>query len=210
MIGPYHAGQTLPARPLGQFSDEICSLIMKVPYTMSGKCGNTVWQRNRYGQICYPLFIPFNPRTPAQVAVRLVFATVSARWRTLPKEQQIRWIAVARTKKSRLRLTCGPLTGFNYFVKVNVALANRGLPQVALPPEHWQSPPLVGRARRARRVDLLREHWQCPQQPVSSLGYTGRFDQLPVGPTLFLQANQLIERWDGAPRKSAARVPLPA
>ena len=142
----------------------------------------------RYGQICYPAFIPINPRTPAQVAVRLVFAAVSARWRTLTKEQQTRWIAVARTKKSRLRLTCGPLTGFNYFVKVNVALANRGLPQVALPPEHWQS----------------------PRQPVSSLGYTGRFDQLPLGPTLFLQANQLIERWDGAPRKSAARVPLPA
>ena len=161
---------------------------MKVPYTKSGKCGTTVWQRNRYGQISYPLFIPINPRTPAQVAVRLIFAAVSARWRTLTKEQQALWIAAARTKKSRLRLTCGPLTGFNYFVKVNVALANRGLPQVDLPPEQWQS----------------------PKQAVSCLGYTGRFEQRLVGPTLFLQANQLIERWDGAPRESAARVPLPA
>jgi len=45
-----------------------CRLIitkMKLPYTESGKCGNMVWQRNRYGQICYPAFIPANPRTPA-------------------------------------------------------------------------------------------------------------------------------------------------
>jgi hypothetical protein len=36
----------------------------------SGKCGNPVWQHNRYGRICYPAFVPANPRTPAEVAVR--------------------------------------------------------------------------------------------------------------------------------------------
>ena len=153
---------------------------MRVPYTRSGKCGGTVWQRARYGQICYPAFIPFNPRTPPQVAVRLIFAAVSARWRTLTEDQRQVWIAVARTKKSRYRLGCGPLTGFNYFVKINVALANRGQPQVDLPPEYFQSPPERGHS--------------CPLQ-------------LPVGPTLFLQANQLIGSWDGAPRKFAAPVP---
>ena len=160
---------------------------MKVPYTMSGKCGNTVWQRARYGQICYAAFIPINPRTPAQVAVRGTFGAVSKRWRTLAKEQQRLWIAVASTIMSRPRLGCGPLTGFNYFVKVNVALANRGLPQVDLPPERWQS----------------------PQQPVSSLCHTGRFDQLPVGPTLFLRANQLLQDWVSPPLEFAARVPAP-
>ena len=68
---------------------------MRVPYTKSGKCGHTVWQRNRYGQISYPDFVPFNPRTPAQQAVRATFAAVSKRWPTLTEEQRLAWIAVA-------------------------------------------------------------------------------------------------------------------
>ena len=112
-------------------------LIMKVLYTKSGKCGNVVWQRNRYGQICYPAFTPFNPRSPAQVAVRGNFAAVSARWRTLTQAQRDVWIAVARTKWSKPRLfQRGRLTGCQLFVKVNVALVNQGKPQVDLPPEH--------------------------------------------------------------------------
>ena len=54
---------------------------MKMPYTKSGKCGGTVWQRNRYGAYCYPAFVPANPRSPAQMAVRGTFGAVSARWR---------------------------------------------------------------------------------------------------------------------------------
>ena len=65
----------------------------------SGKRGNTVWQRNRYGQYGYPAFIPYNPRTTAQVAVRGTFGAVSARWRELTEEQRILWDQVARTKK---------------------------------------------------------------------------------------------------------------
>ena len=78
------------------------------------------------------------------------------------------WCAVARHKKSRPRLRqCGPLSGFLYFVKINVALANRGVAQVDLPPEHSEA----------------------VQRIVLSRNYTGRFDRLPVGPTLFLRAN---------------------
>ena len=55
----------------------------------SGKRGDRVWQSNRYGQYSYPAFVPFNPRTPAQVAVRGVFGGVSARWRTLTEEQRV-------------------------------------------------------------------------------------------------------------------------
>jgi hypothetical protein len=124
-----------------------------------------VWQSNRYGQYCYRAFIPFNPRTPAQVAVRGVFGAVSARWRTLTEEQRVVWCAVAKHKKSKPRLRqCGPLTGFLLFVKINVALANRGLPQVDLPPEASEA----------------------SQRIVASLNYTGKFDQPSVGPTLFL------------------------
>jgi hypothetical protein len=68
---------------------------------MSGKRGDRVWQRNRYCQYSYPAFIPFNPRTPAQVAVRGTFGAVSARWRKLTEDERRVWCKVARTKKSR-------------------------------------------------------------------------------------------------------------
>jgi hypothetical protein len=161
--------------------------VLEIP--KSGKCGNRVWQRNRYCQYSYAAFVPFNPRTPAQVAVRGVFGAVSARWRTLSEEQRVMWCAVARTKKSKPRLCqCGPLTGFLYFVKINVALANRGLAQVDLPPEQSEA---------SERV-------------VLSLNYTGRFEQPSVGPTLFLRAHGLIGGWDNARRQLAAAALPPA
>jgi hypothetical protein len=146
--------------------------VLEIP--MSGKRGNRVWQRNRYCQYSYPAFIPFNPRTPAQVAVRGNFGAVSARWRELTEEQRIVWCRVAKTKKSRPRLCqCGPLSGFLLFVKVNVPLANRGMAQVDLPPGY----------------EL------CPQPTVASLLDASGFRQPPVGPLLFLQANRLIGAW---------------
>ena len=154
----------------------------------SGKRGDRVWQSNRYGQYSYPAFVPFNPRTPAQVAVRGTFGAVSARWRTITEEQRVIWCAVAKTKRSKVRLMqCGPLSGFLYFVKINVALANRGLAQVDLPPEHSEA---------AQRI-------------VASLQYTGKFDQPPVGPTLYLRANQPMVGWDNVRRQLAANALRP-
>src|ERR1022692_494705 len=113
----------------------------------SGKCGGTVWQRNRFCQYSYPAFVPFNPRSPAQCAIRGVFATVSKRWRTLTQAQRDVWIAVAWTKWSKPRLGTGRLTGCQLFVKINVALVNQGKPQVDLPLEYSRSPkPPVGAA----------------------------------------------------------------
>jgi hypothetical protein len=167
---------------------EVCWLIMKVPYTKSGKCGNTVWQRARYGQISYAAFIPTNPRTPAQVAVRGNFRAVSARWRALAQAQRDVWNAVARTKWSKPRLfQRGRLTGFTLFVKVNVARVNRGIAQLDLPLECPRSSKLT----------------------ASSLFCINRFDQPPVGPMLFLQANHLIEGCQHAPRRSTAGASAP-
>ena len=160
---------------------------MKVPYTKSGKCGRTVWQRARYGQICYAAFVPYNPRSPAQVGVRCHFRAVSKRWKTLTQEQRDVWIAVARTKWSKPRLGKGRLTGCQLFVKINVPLANQGKQQVDLPPEH----------PRLSKV------------AASSLSCPSRFDQSPVGPILFLQANQFIASWPHDPRKSTALTPAP-
>ena len=161
--------------------------VMKVlDIPKSGKCGNTVWQRNRYCQYSYPAFIPFNPRSPAQVNVRGTFGAVSARWRELTEEQRIIWCQVARTKKSKPRLLqCGRLTGFLYFIKVNVSLANRGIAQVDLPPGYSQ----------------------VPQPAISVQPRTGSFDQPPVGPMLFLQANQFLDVWQTKPKECVAGQP---
>ena len=161
--------------------------VMKVlDIPKSGKCGNTVWQRNRYCQYSYPAFIPFNPRSPAQVAVRGTFGAVSARWRELTEEQRIIWCQVARTKKSKPRLLqCGRLTGFLFFIKINVPLANRGIAQADLPPGYSQ----------------------VPQPAISVHPRTGSFDQPPVGPMLFLQANQLLDVWQTNSKECVAGQP---
>jgi hypothetical protein len=152
----------------------------------SGKCGNTVWQRNRYCQYSYPAFIPFNPRTPAQVAVRKTFGAVSARWRALAEDQRVLWGKVARTRKSKPRLCqCGPLTGFLLFVKINVPLANRGLAQVDLPPGYAP----------------------CPEPADVCLLHISGFHHVPVGPMPFLQANQLLGGRGDARRRLAVRQP---
>jgi hypothetical protein len=144
---------------------------MKLPYTKSGKCGHLVWQRNRYGQICYPAFVPFNPNTPRQKAIRHLFSTVSQRWRTLAQEQRDLWIASAATLLSKPRLLqCGPLTGLQLFMKVNVALGHRGLPQLDLPP-----------------LSL-----RCPRQPVPAPEPAAAFLHPFVGPALYLRARQLL------------------
>ena len=158
--------------------------VLEIP--KSGKCGGTVWQCNRYCQYSYPAFIPSNPRTPAQVTVRGTFGAVSARWRTLTEEQRVIWCQVARTKWSKPRLRQkGTLTGILLFMKVNVALANRGMAQVDLPPGY----PKVA------------------QPAAPTLLYTGRFVQTPVGPVLFLLANQFIGGWQDYPHECLAGQP---
>ena len=162
------------------------SLMKVLDIPKSGKCGNRVWQRNRYCQYSYIAFIPFNPRTPAQVAVRGTFGAVSARWRELTEEQRILWGQVARTKKSKPRLCqCGPLTGFLLFVKVNVPLANRGIPQLDLPPGYAP----------------------CPQPSVPNVFDTTSFNQPPVCPVLFLQVNQFMAGWQHQPQEFMAGQP---
>lgn len=42
---------------------------------------------------------------------------------------------------------------------------------------------------------------------VLSLNYSGRFEQLAVGPTLFLRANRLVGGWDKDPRQLAVSAP---
>ena len=144
---------------------------MTMPYTQSGKCGEIVWQRNAYQMYCYPLFTPANPRTDLQMRVRGNFGTTSKRWRMLSEKQRRLWERFGCKHQSRKRLgRCGPLCGFYYYMKVNVARLNQGLAPLDLPPEYL----------RPRQ----------PQAPV--VVDAASFAPLAVGPALFLQSRQLL------------------
>lgn len=109
---------------------------MKTPYVKAGKVGNLVYQRSRYGVICYPRFIPANPRTEKQVTVRSYLATVSSYWRLLSELERLMWALAGQQQRTRRRLgRSAPLTGFNYFMRVNLRRLNRGGTLVERPEE---------------------------------------------------------------------------
>ena len=85
----------------------------------------------------YPAFIRSTPAPPPRSRSAGFSGPSPPAGARLPRSSES-FGRVARTKRSKPRLRqCGPLTGFLYFVKINVALANRGLAQVDLPPEFF-------------------------------------------------------------------------
>ena len=75
---------------------------------------------------CFVVFLPFAVYPDSDVAKR---------WPTLTEKQRLAWVAVAATLLSKPRLGhCGPLTGCQLFVKINVPRVRRGDPQLDLPP----------------------------------------------------------------------------
>ena len=180
---------------------------MKVPYTKSGRCGALVWQRNRYGQICYPAFVPFNPRTPAQVAVRGNFRAVSARWRTLTQEQRDVWIAVARTQWSKTRLfQRGRLTGCQLFVKTNVPLANQGKPQVDVPTEGRRQPEECRKLPQPAFPGLLAGVF-VSKRDTGRRGTPLRYRACTVVPPYHHRSNTLAGRWGHLCPQNRLRFP---
>ena len=114
--------------------------ILDIP--QSGKRGLTVSQQGRFGQISRALALVSNPRPPAQVNVRNIFASVTAAWRSLTQEQQLAWNAAAQAHTSTPRCgTSGPLTGFLFFNKINCVLATFGEARVVAPPAAPVFPP---------------------------------------------------------------------
>jgi hypothetical protein len=118
------------------------------------------------------------------MAVRGNFGAVSSRWEKLTEEQRIIWCRVAHKKWSKPRLCQkGRLTGILLFMKVNVALANRGLAQVDLPrvistSPNQRCPPSFNPAGSTSR------RWApcCSSAPTSSLR-VGRPAPRSVWPT---------------------------
>ena len=106
---------------------------LTVPQT--GKQGTTVGVLTRYGQVLRQYVKPRDPHTAAQMRIRSNLGRVSARWRTLTPEQRQAWTLAARDGSSRRRLgKSAPLTGCQFFIKINCARAAIGLEQLSDPP----------------------------------------------------------------------------
>jgi hypothetical protein len=139
----------------------------KLDIPKSGKCRGIVWQRGRYGQFSHALVIPANPRTSAQVAVRGIWKAVNDRWPRLTQGQRDVWDAAAKHKRSKTRLRQnGPLTGYLLFMKINVALAYWGKPQVDLPPKQPRFPQLAVSSLSVTNVaGVIKISLGCPRDP---------------------------------------------
>jgi hypothetical protein len=100
----------------------------------SGKQGNTVSYKTPYGQAERERGVPANPRSNAQVRVRAALSRSSARWRTLTDQQRAAWITGGLQVKSEPRLgQSGPLTGCQFYNKINCTLALTGEAQTDTP-----------------------------------------------------------------------------
>ena len=98
----------------------------------SGRVGNEVYVRSRWGQIVRKFVPPRNPRTEFQTANRQAFGALATQWHALPPEARFAWAAAA------IRDQTG-LSGFHYFMKLNPARVHIGLGRLTMPPSQRPS-----------------------------------------------------------------------
>ena len=108
----------------------------------SGRVGQAVYFKGRYGYVVRQHVQPRDPRTPGQLEKRRNLVAVCNRWRTLTPEKREAWgIAAAEDDfvtemGERVRLN-----GYNFFKRLNTRRADLGLPQFELPPAKPFFPP---------------------------------------------------------------------
>ena len=96
----------------------------------SGRQGDVVFVKGRYGNVVRTFVPPSNPRSADQQGHRRNILAVSRRWRALSLEQRGTWRVLAANKYfvndegKRVRLNC-----FKLFVSLNTRRADLGLPQ---------------------------------------------------------------------------------
>jgi hypothetical protein len=102
----------------------------------SGRWGNQVAYKSRYGQALRNYVIPKNGRTAAQQRMRRVFGHNSQTWGPgLSQQQRDRWNVAGPQVMSHPRCgQYGPLTGEQFFTGINSVLGCVGLPPLLEPP----------------------------------------------------------------------------
>jgi len=105
---------------------------------------------------------PKDPKSAAQTYVRSNFREVSRRWSQITENQRLSWRVAAKEQWSRRRLGKRyPLKGYYYYMRINVALANRGQPLLDLPPGY---PPPAGLS-----MPLLTNVWHDQPEKLLTL-----------------------------------------
>jgi len=101
-----------------------------------GSIGGNTFSRNRYGAYARARVTPVNPQSLRQSAIRAIVSEVTTQWLgVLTAVQRAAWGVFASNVPAKNKL--GEeifLSGFNQFVKSNVALKNAGLAYIAAAP----------------------------------------------------------------------------
>ena len=107
--------------------------ILEIPE--SGKCGLTVTWRGRTGLYRRAYVVPRNPNTPEQTNARTNLAASASAYRALDAAAQDAWNSAALKLRTRSRLgSSGPLTGLQFYTKINSVLRLLGQDPVDVPP----------------------------------------------------------------------------
>ena len=95
---------------------------------MRNRLGNNVFSQNHSANFIRLWVRPRNPKSPAQMGSRGAFTEISRRWRTLTPFIQTEWnkYAMANPVTNNLGVQVY-ITGFNWFLKVNIPLQYMGL-----------------------------------------------------------------------------------
>jgi len=110
---------------------------------MSGSIGAQVHSHNRYGQYIRARTTPVNPQSGRQSEVRAIMAFFAQEWSNgLTQAQRDAWevYAAAITRQNKLGSQI-KLTGFNHYIRVNVARAQGNLADVSAGPTTLTLPP---------------------------------------------------------------------
>ena len=97
----------------------------------SGSFGGLVASHGRSGQYIRARVRPTNPSSPAQVAVRTIFANLSSAWAMLTNAQRDAWVTYA-TNVPATNALGDPLilTGHQMYIRSNAARVQAGLARV--------------------------------------------------------------------------------
>src|ERR1051326_4111581 len=100
----------------------------------SGKIGNVVTSRNRFGSYQRVLAKPTNPNTIDQQSQRNIFQSIASAWRGLTEDQRLQWEALAAQLPRSSVFSSSPLTGFQVFMQVNCVRLTAGQAVYTDPP----------------------------------------------------------------------------
>lgn len=159
-----------------------------------GKVGGHVFSKNRSGAYVRTKVTPSNMRSARQTFIRAALARISANWSTLTDQQRASFNgAVNAWATTNIFGDATNPTGKTLFTKLNLNLANAGLPEIVEAPQKQELPPflvttvgidtglmpmeLEGNSVNARIIVAA-----TPQLSAGTSFYKGKFRQISVVP----------------------------